>query len=241
MRDIQRHTRNSICARKAIRAPGTRLGKGLLEKFKTISMFRECPCSHPSGRLKKFELLDTRDFVPFGEEYEELSLENIKVACEQFYNAPQGSCDDLATDRGPSCTKTEQIKGKKVYFIRFVPPNECNSTQKRAGVCRASATSTSVPISPSKNEEISSTNASAPQTKYPKSVSIGDFLCAGKLVRPPQKKALNLEMFDVENCKWVKSSVLSVEIEKPSLIVAPSEMHFEPSVIKNHLSYQESG
>ena len=54
----------------------------------------------------------------------------------------------------------------------------------------------------------------APQTKDPKSVSIGDLLRAGKLVRPPQKKAQNLEMFDVENCKWVKSSVLSVEIEE---------------------------
>ena len=84
--------------------------------------------SHPRGRLKKFEPLDTRDFVPFGEEYEELSLEKIKEACEQFYNAPQGSCDVPTSDRGPSCTKMEQIKGKKVYFIRFLPPNECNST-----------------------------------------------------------------------------------------------------------------
>ena len=108
----------------------------------------------------------------------------------------------------------EQIKGKKVYSTRFLPPNKCNFTQKRVGVCRASATSTSVPISPSKNKEIDSTNVTPSQTKYPKSVSIGDLLHAGKLVRPPQKKALNLEMFDVENCKWVKSSVLSVEIEE---------------------------
>ena len=47
-----------------------------------------------------FEPLDTRDSVPFGEEYEELFLENIKEACEQFYNAPQGSFDVLASDRG---------------------------------------------------------------------------------------------------------------------------------------------
>ena len=73
----------------------------------------------------------------------------------------------------------------------------------RVGVCRASATSTLVAISPS-----------TPQTKYPKSLSIGHILRAGKLVLPPLKKALSLEMFDVENCKWVKSSVLSVEIEK---------------------------
>ena len=62
--------------------------------------------SAASGRLKKYEPLDTRDFVPF-EDYEELSVENIKEACEKFYNAPHGSCDILASDRGPSCTKLE--------------------------------------------------------------------------------------------------------------------------------------
>jgi len=76
--------------------------------------------SAASGRLKKYKPLDTRDFVPF-EDYEELSVENIKEACEKFYNAPPGSCDILASDRGPSCTKLEQIK---VYFIRFLQPNE---------------------------------------------------------------------------------------------------------------------
>ena len=35
--------------------------------------------SAASGRLKKYEPLDTRDFVPF-EDYEELSVENIKEA-----------------------------------------------------------------------------------------------------------------------------------------------------------------
>ena len=99
-------------------------------------------------------------------------------------------------------------------FIRFLPPNESSSTQNQHGVSQASGTSTSVLISPSKNKEIDSTAATAAQTKYPKSVSIGDLLHAGKLVRPPQRKSLNLEMFDVEKCKWVKSLVLSVEIEE---------------------------
>ena len=74
-----------------------------------------------SGLLKKYEPLDTRDFVPF-EDYDELSIDNIKDACERFYNAPQNTCDILASDRGPSCNKFDQIKGKKVFFIRFLPP-----------------------------------------------------------------------------------------------------------------------
>jgi len=56
--------------------------------------------STASGRLKKYEPLDTRDFVSF-EEYDELTVENIKETCEKFYNAPPGSCDILASDRGP--------------------------------------------------------------------------------------------------------------------------------------------
>ena len=43
--------------------------------------------SAPSGRLKKYEPLHTRDFVPFAE-YDELSISNIKEACERYYNAP---------------------------------------------------------------------------------------------------------------------------------------------------------
>ena len=32
----------------------------------------------------------------------------------KFYKAPPGSCDILASDRSPSCTKVEQIEGRKV-------------------------------------------------------------------------------------------------------------------------------
>ena len=70
----------------------------------------------PSGRMKKYEPMDTRDFVPFACNYEELSFKNKKAACENFYSAPAGSCDILASDRGPSCTTMEQVNGKKVYL-----------------------------------------------------------------------------------------------------------------------------
>ena len=57
--------------------------------------------STASGRLKKYEPLDTRDFVPFSD-YDELSIENIKDTCEQFYNAPQGTCDILSQSKHTS-------------------------------------------------------------------------------------------------------------------------------------------
>ena len=50
--------------------------------------------STASGSLKKYEPLNTRDFVSF-EDYDELSAEKIKEACEKFYNAQPGSCDIL--------------------------------------------------------------------------------------------------------------------------------------------------
>jgi len=74
--------------------------------------------SSPSGRLKKYEPLDTRDFVPYS--YPELNIDNIKSACEQFYNAPEHTCDVLASDRGPSCSRIEQLKGKKVSSSVFL-------------------------------------------------------------------------------------------------------------------------
>ena len=72
------------------------------------------------NKSKKYQPLDTRDFVDFTE-YDELSIENVKAACEKFYDMPGGSCDVLLSDRGPSCYLTEQIAGKKFYLVRFIP------------------------------------------------------------------------------------------------------------------------
>ena len=44
--------------------------------------------SAASRRLKKYEPLDTKDFVPF-EDYEELNLENIKEACVKDFTMLQ--------------------------------------------------------------------------------------------------------------------------------------------------------
>ena len=77
--------------------------------------------STSTGRMKKS--LDTRDFAPFPDFYE-LSLENIKITCERHYRLPRNSCDVLVSDRGPSCTHIEQIKGKKVFLVRFLGNRE---------------------------------------------------------------------------------------------------------------------
>ena len=80
--------------------------------------------STASGRLKKFEPLDTRDFT----------IENIKESCEKYYQAPEGSCDILASDRGPSCTKLEQIKGKKGLLYLFPSTKVWHRPKSRSAI-----------------------------------------------------------------------------------------------------------
>ena len=51
---------------------------------------------------------------------------------------------------------------------------------------------------------------------FPKSVSVTDLLKAGKLVKPPatNRTVLDLESFDVTEMKWVRSGLLTLEIEE---------------------------
>ena len=135
-------------------------------------------------------------------------MENIKEACEKFYNAPPGSCDILASDGGPSCTKLEQIKGRKVYFIRFLPPQKVERFDHEQPQVHAR----SAPVSPSKRAS-GSGNVVFPNTVYPKSVSIAHLLRAGKLVKAPKTTSLQLELFDVDKCKWMSGATLDFMIE----------------------------
>ena len=174
----------------------------------------------PSGRMKKYEPMDTRDFIPFGNNYDELTIENIKAACENFYNAPVGCCDILASDRGPSCTTMDQIKGKKVYLIRLVPPSttgpevDISYTKHEWPKCKKQRTlpaankSYSVGANAHYIGETSAIN--------PKSVSVADLLKAGKLVKPPQQErvTLHLEEFDVQERSWNEAAAVEFMIDE---------------------------
>ena len=141
--------------------------------------------STASGRLKKFEPLDTRDFFPFGD-YDDLTIANIKEACKKYYQAPEGSCDILASDRGPSCTKLEQIKGKKVYFIRFLPPKSTDVAPKLGQqLFEDSLAPAKVTMSVPSSIKTSGNLPALHSMVFPKSVTITDLLKAGKLVKPP--------------------------------------------------------
>jgi len=67
-------------------------------------------------------------------------------------------------------------------------------------------------VSPSKRAS-GSGNVVFPNTVYPKSVSIAHLLRAGKLVKAPKTTSLQLELFDVDKCKWMSGATLDFMIE----------------------------
>ena len=52
-----------------------------------------------------------REFVSF--EFGELTLTNLKKACAAHFNLPASTCDILVSNKGPSCTKVNQIPHRK--------------------------------------------------------------------------------------------------------------------------------
>ena len=167
-----------------------------------------------ANRLKKYEPLDTRDFVDFSA-YNELSIENIKEACEKYYEMPTGSCDILLGDRGPSCYLNEQISCKKVYFVRFVDVAD-KIKKTKTGNARMSldlANNNVASASFTRNYNIkTSCHKPVPSYAFPKSVCVADLLHAAKLVKPPDvtQMTLILESYDVSSKQWNIEKNLSV-------------------------------
>ena len=193
--------------------------------------------SQPTGKLKKFELLDSRDFVDFTH-YDSLTLKNIKHACESFYGAPIVSCDVLYSDRGPSCTLDEYVTGRKFYPVRFMtsgngvrkldrPTNqrqnyefspEFNNNVSHSSIMPFSLPSRSAFSKPKNDSGISSATSSAEPMKVtvPKSVTIADLLGAGKLIQPEvcDDVTLQLESFSIIEKVWLKNDQINFQIER---------------------------
>ena len=52
-----------------------------------------------------------REFVEFSND--DLTLENLKIACAEHFGYPVGSCDVPVSNKGPSCTNINQIPHRK--------------------------------------------------------------------------------------------------------------------------------
>ena len=76
--------------------------------------------AEPKGNSMKYAKQGPREFVP--SEYSEVTLENIKRACKVHYRENLTTCDILASEQGPSCSRLDQIPSFKVIYVRFTMP-----------------------------------------------------------------------------------------------------------------------
>ena len=123
-----------------------------------------------TGRIKKYEPLDNRDFVPFTDFYE-VSLENVKIACERHYRLCRNSCDVLVSDRGASCSRFERFLENREQAV-VSPDTLISSTPGNF----------SVPVTMISNVT-DAKHVTAPPSVFAQSVSIAALLKAAKLVK----------------------------------------------------------
>ena len=104
-----------------------------------------------AAKAQKYTRIGPREFVPF-DESEEMTIGNIKSACERHFLPTIGKnlvCDILAGEQGPSCKSLSQIPDLKVVYICFIPDtadskgnvdNSMPSTAKKRKIAAESLT-----------------------------------------------------------------------------------------------------
>ncbi len=77
------------------------------------------------GKAQTFCRIGPREFVPFDPE-EDLSLENIKLACEKHFKISGDlKCDILTGEQGPSCKTIDQVPNvAKLVHVHFIKCDE---------------------------------------------------------------------------------------------------------------------
>lgn len=139
-----------------------------------------------SGKAQKYSRVGARAFVPF-DQFEELTVDNIKEACKQHFTELKESddlvCDVLAGEQGPSCRTIGQIPDQKVFHVRFVHANSLGDRSivnkvKPAGPARTSTNAAkSVPV-----HSVSLLPTTLSSKVYPKSLSVVEMLKLGKKI-----------------------------------------------------------
>ena len=98
-------------------------GDGLiLDKSELIAQHLS---AEPKENNTKYIRQGPREFVSF--EYREVTLENIKRACKVHYRENLTTCDILASEQGPSCSRLDEIPSFKVIYVCFIIPESGKS------------------------------------------------------------------------------------------------------------------
>ena len=177
-----------------------------------------------SGKAQKYSRIGAREFVPY--EYEELTIENIRKACQKHF-AVDGTmtCDVVAGKQGPSCNSVKQIPDTKVIHVRFVErvgeSDECEGVEAARVACHggksppakrrfSGAGSTSEAL----NRSQPGKTAPSPSKFVPRSLSLVEMLKLGKVITQ-STTSVDLYSFDLQQTSWSKMpSAIDFSIHK---------------------------
>ena len=109
---------------------------------------------------------------------------------------PENSCDVSASDRGPSCSRTEELKGKKFYLIRFIS----NHTVEKENM--------------TKEIRLHVRHLLKSVRHQPAAISLTDILRPGKLVKKEPPIFVELEKFSMSSMQWVTEKTRKFDVEK---------------------------
>ena len=174
--------------------------------------------SETSGKAKKYERAGPQEFVEFC--CDEVTFENMKVACNKHFKdrllpGMYISCDILAGERGPSCSKTSHMPYFKVIPVRFVKEGD--------GIISSSSSCISSEVlerpafmTPLRFKSQSSTTKSTFPSVYPKSISISTMLKLGKVISKTERPAESIEIseFDIGKMQWSVQKAAKFVIEE---------------------------
>lgn len=169
-----------------------------------------------SGKAQKYSRIGAREFVPF--EFEEVTLDNIKVACTRHFAPIVGErmvCDVLAGEQGPSCTSLEQIPDLKVVHVRFIEPidGDVASTWTRNLLEQRPKR----PFKRAATQSLPATKVQSPSKAFPKSLSVLEMMKLGKVINEKSTEAIELFTFDLSDMAWSTRSTVEFSIANESI------------------------
>ena len=223
--------------RKPVNAPGKQKvnnASSSITNKKEITV--QLLANEATGKAQKFERRGPQQFVAFP--FENVTISNIVDACNMHFKGQLigMTCDVLAGERGPSCSRVDQLPNLKVIHVRFLPLEKHSAFP--LGLCddiidsggsqgdRSSIASLecsmSARIGPAKSLALVPRKRKADNSlkiSCPKSLSVTQMLKLGKAISKTAqpRTTIAISQFDLENMAWSSSTLVNFEIQEKEL------------------------
>ena len=173
-----------------------------------------------SGKAQKYFRSGAHEFVPF-DEFNEISIENIKKACMKHYGMPDTMCCDmLAGEQGPSCSSMKQLLSLKVIHVRFIEftgaPNMADVGDDGPARKQIKKNDKTYDKNPGPSAALSEPCTSqGRRSKFvPRSLSVAEILRLGKLITKTTD-VIDVHHFDMTDMVWSgKATPVKFNIER---------------------------